>query len=78
VAVALEEPHADLPLEQADLLAERRLGNEEAFRGAREREVLCHGYKVFQLSCLHIAFPCYKKNLLHSKNNNTSSLLLDV
>jgi hypothetical protein len=49
-SVAPEQGEAELPLELADLLRECGLGYAEAFRGAREVELLCHGREVAQVA----------------------------
>jgi len=52
-ADALEERLADLLLELADLVRERRLGDVDVRRGAREAQAVGQGHEVAQVSQLH-------------------------
>jgi hypothetical protein len=50
---ALEQPHAQLRLQRADLLAQRRLGDVQALGGAREVQLLGDGDEIAQVTQLH-------------------------
>ena len=50
---AVEQPHAELGLELADLLADRRLRHVQALRGAAEMQLLRDRDEVPQVSQLH-------------------------
>ena len=52
-AGALEQPAAQLGLERADLLAERRLGDVQARRGAPEVQLLGDGDEIAKLAEFH-------------------------
>ena len=52
-AGAVEQAHLQLLLQRADLLAERRLGHAEAFRGAAEVQFLGHGDEVAEVTQFH-------------------------
>jgi hypothetical protein len=52
-AVAQEDALAELGLEPADLLADRRLGDPQPLRRAREVRLLGHGDEIGELTELH-------------------------
>ena len=47
--IALEEPHPKLPFQQADLLGQRWLGDEESLGGAGEMQFLGDGLEVSEI-----------------------------
>ena len=53
-AGAVQQPAAELLLEPADLLAQRRLGDVQAGRGAAEVQLLGDGDEVTQLAKFHV------------------------
>jgi hypothetical protein len=54
---AIEQPHAELPLEPGDRRAERLLRDVQSLRRAREVQLLGDGDEVPQLAQLHIHTP---------------------
>src|SRR4051812_17703919 len=54
---AVEEPDAELVLELADLLADRRLSDVQALCGASEVQLLCDRDEVPQMAKFHAGHP---------------------
>ena len=56
-AVAQDELHAQLLLQQLDLPTQRRLGDVQHFRGAGEIALVGHSHEIFELTDVHKGKP---------------------